>query len=461
MLNAKTRRTFSFGFVVAAAALVNGCALDMDGTSDEPTAENEAAAKLPPDVIGTRPPIVIAPPVEHHHICYQDAPLLKQDGSISKLRFRLRCRANDASCAISGVGSGGPAGETTDLREYSPPSSAFDDSATFTFADGSTHTCTYRVGGSRATSGAVLDGYTTDASGLVTTGVWKRHSTPSQHFQAPNGQFQVVQQVQVPSDFVAVGGGAVGVPDAAFVYKSYLSGGWLAGTSSNSNPVDHDNDVYVIGMRVEGVPNLASLVNTTYGGSAPTVVPHPSSQVSLPAAFVALGGGGYGYTPPPAGNTNQWQQYLTASQPLLTSYFVGCGIRLCLRSQVTGWAIQSKDHLISGPGWTIDNIYSIPTDVTINGAPFHFEGNATSRVSAIAAQPSAVANGLPGEYALTAVGAFVDWEQGTNPQGNLIWKLQPRADIAGAEVASTEHGVASPAAITAFAAGIKLVPGHS
>jgi hypothetical protein len=32
---------------------------------------------------------------------------------------------------------------------------------------------------------------------------------------------------------------------------------------------------------------------------------------------------------------------------------------------------------------------------------------------------------------------------------------------AGAEVASTEHGVASPAAITGFAVGIKLVPGHS
>lgn len=432
----------------------------MDATYDEPTVANEDAAKLPPGSIPICRSCTL-PPVEHHQICYQEAPLLRQDGSISKLRYRLRCRANDGSCAINGNGLGGPAGETTDLKEYSPPTTAFDDSAAFTFADGSTRTCTFRVGGSRATSGAVLDGYTTDASGLVTTGVWKRHSTPSQHFQAPNGQFQVVQQVNVPGDFVAVGGGAVGVPDAAFVYKAYLSGGWLAGTSSNSNPVDHDNDVYAIGLHVEGLPNLASLVLTTYGGSAPTVVPHPSSQVSLPAAQVALGGGGYGYTPPPAGNTNQWQQYLTAFQPLLTSTLGFCNGRLCLRSQVNGWEIRSKDHLVAGPGWTIDNIYSLPTDVTINGAAFHFESNATASVSAVAAQPSATASNLPGEFALTAVGAFVDWEQGTNPQGNLIWKLQPRADIAGADVAATEHGVASPAAITAFAVGIKLVPGHS
>jgi hypothetical protein len=35
----------------------------------------------------------------------------------------------------------------------------------------------------------------------------------------------------------------------------------------------------------------------------------------------------------------------------------------------------------------------------------------------------------------------------------------PRPDIDGAEVASKDHGTASPATITAYALGVKLVPG--
>jgi hypothetical protein len=103
--------------------------------------------------------------------------------------------------------------------------------------------------------------------------------------------------------------------------------------------------------------------------------------------------------------------------------------------------------------------YALPVDITINNAPYHFEALNTMRSSGLSSQPGVVIAGSPGEYALTGIGAFVHWDQGPSSLGNLLWKLKPRADIAGAEVGSTDHGGVSPASIDGFAIGIKLVPG--
>ena len=62
-----------------------------------------------------------------------------------------------------------------------------------------------------------------------------------------------------------------------------------------------------------------------------------------------------------------------------------------------------------------------------------------------------------GEYALTGVGASVDW-QSYGWAGNMLWKLVPRPDLDGAEAASKDHGYYSPASVTAYALGVKLVP---
>jgi hypothetical protein len=76
--------------------------------------------------------------------------------------------------------------------------------------------------------------------------------------------------------------------------------------------------------------------------------------------------------------------------------------------------------------------------------------------SPVAAHPSVVVAGSPGECALTGIGAYVDWQtHGT--AGNLLWKLKPRPDIAGAEAASKDHTIPSPATITVYAIGIRLV----
>jgi hypothetical protein len=76
--------------------------------------------------------------------------------------------------------------------------------------------------------------------------------------------------------------------------------------------------------------------------------------------------------------------------------------------------------------------------------------------SAVAAHPAVDVGGLRGEYALTGIGAAVDWRS-HGPSGNLLWKLEPRADLGGASVASKDHVFPSPATITGFALGIKLV----
>ena len=70
--------------------------------------------------------------------------------------------------------------------------------------------------------------------------------------------------------------------------------------------------------------------------------------------------------------------------------------------------------------------------------------------------------GYASYYALTGIGASVDWKRynaagNLTSFGNLVWKLEPRADLGGASVASKDHIVASPAAITGYAIGIKLV----
>jgi vibriolysin len=78
--------------------------------------------------------------------------------------------------------------------------------------------------------------------------------------------------------------------------------------------------------------------------------------------------------------------------------------------------------------------------------------------SPVAQHPAVVVNGRRGEFALVGVGAFVDWES-YGLAGNLLWKLQPRPDLAGVEVGSKDHSIYSPATVTGYAVGLKLVQG--
>ena len=97
----------------------------------------------------------------------------------------------------------------------------------------------------------------------------------------------------------------------------------------------------------------------------------------------------------------------------------------------------------------------------VGGLTYRVVSTYRSATSAIAAHPAVDVAGPKG-CALTGIGASVAWRGPpftTKPlPGNLIWKLQPRPDLGGATVASKDHGINSPASITGYALGIKLVP---
>jgi hypothetical protein len=124
---------------------------------------------------------------------------------------------------------------------------------------------------------------------------------------------------------------------------------------------------------------------------------------------------------------------------------------------VTGWRVESKDHGNAHPGYISTEILEMPLTITVGSAVFEVRGKHVEATSGVAAHPAADASGLRGEYAVTGIGAAVDWRS-HGWAGNLLWKLEPRADLGGASVSSKDHFWASPATITGYALGIKLVP---
>jgi hypothetical protein len=349
--------------------------------------------------------------------------------------------------------------------------------------------CTVNLGtGTALTLGTwpgagLLTGFTTDASGLVTTGVWTEQATADQATSAPSAN--------VPGNLVVVGGGAMGVewPTGVLIVESerawtFLGGQfvqWDATTSQAGGAAQpHRGTVYAIGMQIEGLvswrdlPPLLQFVRAD--STAQGALSNPSVQVAQPLRTVILGGGGRAWTGTlsvlnqdyfTATNPTYVGQYLTASTPTMSPRVVCTGsgpIQRCTWvSEPSGWRVESKDHVISHPGAVEVELITLPSTLVINGMTFSVKSAFVSATSAQAAHPSVDVSGLRGAYALTGIGASVDWKRYDSSgneiaQGNLLWKLQPRPDIGGASVASKDHLVSSPATITGYALGIQLIP---
>jgi hypothetical protein len=383
----------------------------------------------------------------YHQICYQGPST-----STGALTAIFGCRADNPNLTCSVGLSGGTAifGPAGLLKQVTLPSSGSFNTA-MTFSDGTTRSCTV----SAIANGGVqtpLVGYTTDLSGLVMTGVWTQRSN---QFTSP-----VRQVIAVPGDFVVVGGGVVGNegPPGALVGLSLPTGDldkreWWVGTQDDIYPEPHDNDAYAIGLKIEGlgIASLRPLISTTLGGSAPNAwVSSPTATAPMANGTVPLGGGVHGRGPLGSG------QYLTQSFPNLMQNF--CYPACEQTYTITGWTGTSKDHGVSVPGEMDAYLIAITGQFSVGSSTWHVVTSVSTATSAEAAHPSIVVAGTPGEYALTSIGAYVDW-QDYGSFGNLIWKLLPRPDIAGAEVASKDHGFVSPATITGYAIGVKLVPG--
>ena len=411
-----------------------------------------------------------------HQICYQVPPL----PGLNTIAARFACRtdgANQSGCDITSVE---PDAQVVPFTTSHTPTSAEAEVtlrgpgsfvATIQFNDGIVRKCTVEVTtGYTFTSGQGSQlrtpiGFTTDASGLVMTGVWQATSNPAQ---------QAFQEVVVPPDFVAVGGGAEGTesPDGTLVTSSIgtTSFSWLGGARSNTPPRNLPQISPVIawgiGLKIEGVP-LSTLRRIVYftGGhstgyqSRPTVTvdlldrdiyPQTTATVGGLTQQTAISGGVQAEQ-----GSSTIGQHVTTTQPLVSRR---CYVNGTCEQLVRGWVAASKDHVNPSPWWVVAQMTTLPKVLTINGNTFHVETWVSQATSAQLAHPSATAV-LPGDFALTGVGAFVDYQTSPNAAGNMVWRLKPRADFNGVDAASKDHWFSSPAAITAFAIGMKLVPG--
>jgi hypothetical protein len=404
----------------------------------------------------------------NHQICYQGPPFNNQPTIV------VQCRSDlpGVSCSISSSASpvpyfppaAGPSTVQSFKGAYGTPSTA-----TILFSDGTQRTCTTEVvplyqgyGGAftRVTATVPqLTGYTTDASGLLTTGIWSSQTTTAQRAST--------NIIAVPWDFALVGGGARGTnyPSGALISKMAPDGDlqnreWRVQTQDALTPQPHTNESYAIGMKIEGVgiASLRNLVVWRSGGSNPNPTAHPTSQAVPPPGFpVILGGGASAF----AQAFPQTGQFLTASSAIPAVYGL-CLTRVCTEaSGAVGWTAASKDHGVSAPGYVMTFVSSMPQTIQVNtpAGPRTFTVESFGRgvISSVAAHPSIVVAGRSGEFALTGVGAWVDW-QGYGSYGNLLWQVVPRADIAGVEAGSKDHAYSSPARITGYVLGVKLVP---
>lgn len=318
-----------------------------------------------------------------------------------------------------------------------------------------------------ASPGAVLTGFSTDSSGLVSSGVWRLQNSGSYAYARLN--------VQAPADFVAVGGGAMGVewPVGALVTESApstLYAGdfrtWKARTAEGGGAAQsHRTTAYVIGLRIEGIASrdLAPLLIQSTGLSNPGNVSVPTSQATQPVlgGSVVIGGGFDARATSGVPLGSQVGQFGTVSAPLAGSYFnctlVNGFYRCRIVSGTIGWRAESKDHVIAAPGSVTSTMLALPPTLTVGGVTYQVLSQQVSATSAVAAHPAVDVGGLRGSFALTGIGATVDWRT-YGSAGNLLWKLEPRADLGGASVASKDHVISSPATVTGHAIGIRLAP---
>lgn len=264
-----------------------------------------------------------------------------------------------------------------------------------------------------------------DASGKVTVAVFSlRAGSAQQHFH----DFAC----EVPSDMIAIGGGAEGarLPSGALLTASYPNNdlsAWLASSKDHQVANPHHLVVYAIGLKIEGMSRDQLLDNIHVAVQDSGVGAHPEAAARLPGGF-RLVSGGFKSEWGGAGNLG------TASFPETTS----------------SWKARSKDHHISDPS----NLKAFAIGLRENLPVGTLEVDINEEESGQAQHPSVVADIDPG-FALTGAGAKVNW-QGA---GNLLWRIRPTTTTGNQDVTvgSKDHVTASPATIVAYSLAIKIL----
>jgi hypothetical protein len=367
--------------------------------------------------------------------------------------------------------------------------------ATITFKSGDVHDCDvtprgyiaapWTTNGSPAYQGhatGVLTGFSTDASGHVTTGVWRT---------SQKGGFA---QSWVPGDFIVVGGGA-SAGDDGFIEASRFSDaldplrGWEAKAYNSSNstlmPPSGPTASYAIGLRIRGLPtNLTPLVPDGMAranvhdlralvgrmeASSVTLAPGqpmPDWSVALPTPVnVALGGGIDARATINARNNTGRGVFAVGNHPVDALRWLACAVLLgpCPPPQATGWRTAAVSELGFYVGDVSVRQAFLPAKVDIDGTIWEVRGRMVSATSAVGQVGSKMeVKGLRGAYAVVGVGGLVNWRPYTRWYADInTWlaRIEPRLDIGGAavesRVAAAPPGTTS---LTAYALGIRLVP---
>lgn len=333
-----------------------------------------------------------------------------------------------------------------------------------------------------------LTSFSTDASGLATTGVWR--------FHAKGGR----SDPRAPGGFIAIGGGSAADQADAFVARSTraISGDrtWEAGSQRElffspipgTPPYLMQGDQtfgYVIGLRIADMSAAdllreAGLLDATSTSAPPTAAPEatvtaPTLQrgtlATLGPDAVVLGGGVYAST-----TSGFYARHVaTASAPVFGREWFVCLLRqgfksLCPRPAIVGWQAEAR----SPQGIHTDEVRAqvswLPHYLTVRDPVTQVTNTWRLRVSTISGStrpdvaPALDVAGLRGTHAITGIGAEVEWR---GPTGNdptraapMLSRLEPRADLGGASGAAqagSMAALATPAALTVHAIGLQLV----
>ncbi len=322
----------------------------------------------------------------------------------------------------------------------------------------------------------VLTGFSTDESGLATTGVWRHTQRGS------------AAAARVPADFLAVGGGVEGEPgtfidSSTFIDHTLNLRSWQAMTFTDALLAPRQTTAWVIGLNIQGLRadshagvhdealppkpgDLRALVkrlsasSTTLARGQPT----PSWSVALPPRSVALGGGLNAGAEPAAGNGytpyGQWALVTAPTQPLPWLRCVLALLPGCTPPAAHGWQAESLSELGRLPGDVSVSLALLPQLIEVAGKTWEVRGRLVQSTTKPGLAHTAQVSGLRGTHAVTGVGAALHWQRFNRWPDDVstrITKLQPRPDIGGAEASATSTITSSVTALSTYALGIRLV----
>lgn len=406
-----------------------------------------------------------------HHICFEASPLYVR--GVTVLRMVVACDDDSgAACSITAptmkpdrvlypavppvLGPRTYALYERELVPNDPPSQRLLE-ADIQFAGGKT-TCRLQAQGALGfdpgPSGS-LTGFSTDASGLATTGVWRVDAKGS------------LARVAVPAGFVAVGGGGQAEPGALLWVTRFESANprvWYAKSRTVTLGTPGQTTGFAVGLQIgrpENPVKAAMPVLWTGNRSLTGGTSDPAAAIPVPKDSVVLGGD----VQPQAPGTriDLAGQFATVSAPVAVLSWLRCVLaaKPCQPLEAAGWQAESKDDG-RFPGEMTTVMATLPRIVPVDGVDYEVRGKVIQATSNVGVLPAMGVSGLRGSYAVTGAGAQVNWRpfnlQNPAGAGTRLSSVEPRLDLGGASVSAGSMASMTPASVTAYALGIQLMP---